>query len=179
MWTLGTPGLDFVSGRIWTDKDKARLVAQSSEPVAEVTFALLALNQSVRKPLVAMFAPLQLPFRLGQDWNLYRDGPNKVRRLEIRVDDAVVYRSVDPNFTWLEPQLRNRRVRPMVESTTVDRNSPNWKGLSHFIVARAREDFPTATRVELRCLAGSFPGQKLTVHHSYVAEAPDWTVVQR
>ena len=141
--------------------------------------ALLALNHTLRVPLADMFSPLQRPFRISQEWNLYRDGPNEVRRLEIWVDGSLVYRSIDPNATWLQPQLRNRRLRPVVETTVMSRNSLNWRGLGRYIVASARAAFPTATTVELRCLAGPFPGEDLTLHHSYLAAAPDWTVVQQ
>jgi hypothetical protein len=96
--------------------------------------------------------------------------------MEIHVDDQVVYRTMDPDANWLEPVLRNRRVRPMAESLVKKAKAANRIGLSRFIVERARADYPDAQRIEIRSLTGRRPGKRLRVHHSMVATAPDWDI---
>lgn len=178
-WLLGTPGLDFLPVKIYTiAKDRNELVERVSLPVAKVAFAIADFNREIRTPLADSLGAVQRPFRISQQWHLYRDGPGKLERMEIYLDDALVYRSVDSEYRWLEPQLRNRRVRPMVESTVQRRRSPNWEGLSRFIVSKALAERPDVKKVELRCLHGSFPGHDLKEDHSVVATAPDWKPVE-
>ena len=176
MLLLGTPGVDFL-GRsdLRTPKDRAALRKEVGEPAATIGITMADLNRSLRLPLYDKVAWVQKPFRLSQNWSLYRDGPHRVRRLEIWVDGDLKHRSADPDYTWLNAQLRNRRVRPMVESTTMKKGSPNWRGLSRYIGERAQEDFPGCQRVELRAMEGPFPGEKMTQHHQIVLTAPSWT----
>jgi hypothetical protein len=75
----------------------------------------------------------------------------------------------------MEAQLRNRRLRPMVESTVQKTNSQNWLGLSRFIQQHALQDFPQCQQIVLRAMHGPFPGEVLKEHHRIQMEAPDWT----
>ncbi|HMU81122.1 MAG TPA: hypothetical protein PKC57_12760, partial [Microthrixaceae bacterium] len=123
-WVLGTPGLDLMTTMQYlTPQNREKLSQQVPAPVATAIFDLAMFNRAVRLPVVELFAPIQKPFRIAQSWHLYKDGPAKLQRLEIFVDDQLVHRSVDPGHAWLEPQLRYRRVRPMVESTVTKRLS--------------------------------------------------------
>lgn len=135
-------------------------------------------NAAVRMPVVRALQPLQPPLRLNQSWSLYPSGPNKVRRMEIRVDGALVYRSNDRDADWLAPVLRYRRVRPVVASTCLER-SRNDTELVRYLVRRARADFPGATEVEVRCTIEPWPedGPKAPrVAVRYTARAPDFAV---
>lgn len=169
---LGTPGLDYVE-----DLSAARVaqLAQSDNPLAILPIQLRAWDINWRRPLTKLLEPLQRPFRISQNWSLYRDGPYRVERLEILIDDQLVYRSVDPNYTWMEAQLRNRRLRPMVESTVQKTNSQNWLGLSRFIQHHALLDFPQCQHIVLRAMHSPFPGDQPTEHHRIQMNAPDWT----
>lgn len=179
-WVLATPGLDYMGINDYqTPKSRADLVRNIGVGPANVAFGLAAFNRSVRRPLADLLAPLQRPFRISQEWSLYRDGPANYHLFEIWVDGALRFRTADPEHAWLAPQLRNRRVRAMVESTAMKKNAPNWRGLSRYVVAQAREAWPDAREVELKALFGPYPGTDLKTGHTISASAPDWKLVQR
>lgn len=175
LWILATPGLDYMGVNDYvTPASQARLVDSVGVVPANIAFGLAAFNRSVRRPLVELLAPVQRPFRVSQEWSLYRDGPAQYHLFEVWVDGALRFRTADPEHAWLAPQLRNRRVRAMVESTAMKRDSPNWRGLSRYIARRVQVDFPTATDLTIRCMKGPYPGTELTLSHSIRAEAPGW-----
>jgi hypothetical protein len=155
LFLVGTPGLDHLGSRL-SIKERARL------------------NKTIRAPVKKHLGGFQPLFRVRQSWNLYRDGPRKVYRLEIRVDGEPVYRSEDPVLTWLQPQLRNRRLRPVVESTTKKNKSGNWRGLSRYVVQQARAEWPEATKVELVALKRRRSATRLKSSHRITSTAPDW-----
>ena len=179
LWILATPGLDYMGINDYkTEKSQAQVVQNVGVIPAQFAFGAAAFNRNIRKPLVDLLAPVQRPFRVSQEWSLYRDGPGQYHTFEVWVDDTLRFRTADPNYDWLAPQLRNRRVRAMVESTAMKRDSPNWRGLARYIVAQAREDFPDAQGVQIKCQVGPYPGSQLTLSHSIVAAAPDWKARQ-
>lgn len=174
---LGTPGLDFLGeGTLSSAADQEMWRKRSVEPWTTAGLLLTKVNREVREPVVDKLAPLQRPFRVSQEWSLYRDGPSKVRRLEVRLDGELVHRSADPAHPWLADVLRNRRIRPVVESTCTSTRGANWRGLGRLVVERARADRPGLKKVELTCTVAEFPGHDATVHHRYVATDPSWTV---
>lgn len=170
---VGTPGLDHLGSRL--SARKARLLEKRFGPmIASGAQTLVGINANVRTPITRKLGVFQPVFRVRQSWNLYRDGPHKVYRLEVRVDGAPVFRSGSAELGWLAPQLGNRRIRPVVESTTKKFRSANWRGLSRFIVAEARAEWPEATSVELVALRGRRPGKRLRPTHRIISSAPDW-----
>ncbi|MDP2314583.1 MAG: hypothetical protein Q8P41_16895 [Pseudomonadota bacterium] len=174
---LGTPGLDFLNAKtLRTTSDQDVLRGRIGEPWTALAIQVTRFNREVRLPLAEAVGPLQRPFRVSQEWALYRDGPSKVRRLEVRVDGVLRHRSADAEHGWLAGVLRNRRVRPVVESTCTTETGANWRGLGRLVVARARAEWPDAATVELACTVAPFPGRDATVHHRYVATAPGWVV---
>jgi len=174
LFIVGTPGLDHLGWRLKTHEE-AMLRKQFGDSVADGAKALTAWNKEYRAPLTKRLGKFQPVFRVRQSWNLYRDGPYKIFRLEIRVDDTPVYRTEDSGLDWLAPQLRNRRLRPVVETTVKKKKSANWRGLSRFVVAEARTQWPEAQKVELISLRSKRPGNQSRVQHRIVATAPDWT----
>ncbi len=179
IWLLGTPGLDYLAD-VGLDQasTRAELLSEVGE-VAHVAFAIDGANRALREPIVKLLAPLQRPFRISQEWNLYRDGPARFVILEIFVDGKLRFRTADAEHAWLAPQLRNRHVRAVVESTATKRDSPNWRGLARYIVARARAEDPNVSEVELRSQSGPFPGTTLKTGHRIVARAPSFTPVMK
>jgi hypothetical protein len=172
---LATPGLDFLGAQELTSERQVNLLReQAPEPVVKLLVGVAEFNRNYRLPLVEFLEPLQKPFRIAQTWSLYRDGPGKVRRLEVRIDGEPVYRSGDAELDWLAPQLESRRIRPVAETTTRLRQSRNWWGLTRLVVQSARRDFPQTEKVEIVALSGSFPGENLREKHRIVATAPDW-----
>ncbi len=156
IFLLATPGLDFLGTR-----DQG---------------VIADFNRTVRVPLIRPLEPIQKPFRIAQNWSLYRDGPARVRRLEVRIDGELRYRSLDSEHAWLAPQLRSRRLRPVVESSCryTNNKAKNWRGLTRFIAERALEAWPEATQVELTCTVSPFPGEDPEPTHRMDALAPDW-----
>ena len=171
----GCPGLDYLGKKDFvSEKSQNELREQMPELGVQAAIAIGAFNRRVRLPLVEKTEWIQKPFRVAQTWNLYRDGPGRVNRLEILVDGEVVHRTADNDHNWLTPQLRSRRIRPMVESTARKRNSKNWRGLSRYVAEQAREDFPEAKSVEIRATQVRFTGGEERVRHRILMAAPDW-----
>ena len=177
---LGTPGLDYQDWRDLDEPDErqaARAALEGRSGGAALAVALLAvsdLNRQVRQPLYDLLAPVQRPFRIRQSWHLYRDGPNRVRRLEISVDGRLVHRSVDPAHPWRDAQLRNRHVRPVMQVLAERDDGPNWRGAVRWIVQEARADWPQARQVRIVATLARYPGTDPRPAHAYVARAPDW-----
>ena len=177
MGILATPGLDFIpANALGSERARALVEERGGATGLQVARWIDGFNRRARLPLVHLLEPIQKPFRIAQTWNLYRDGPRRVRRMEIQVDGDPVYRTGDPVLRWLGPQLASRKIRPVLETTTRSRRSRNWKGLSRFIVERARQDNPQAERVDLLFLVGEFPGVRMEESHRIVAQAPLWLV---
>ena len=180
MLVLATPGLDDLGARtLRSDADRTALRAQAGEPWASLGIAITDFNRGVRMPVVEALNPLEHVFRIKQSWNLYRGGPQRITRMEVRVDGALVYRSVDSEHRWLQAQLASRRLRPMVEAVARKRKNPNWRGLVRYIAQNAAVDFPGAQKVEVHAVAGPFPAGPLETTRRYVATAPDWEPTKR
>ncbi|MES2639889.1 MAG: hypothetical protein V4850_10420 [Myxococcota bacterium] len=174
---LGTPGLDFLNAKtLRSADDQAAWRHRVPEPWATAGVLVASFNRELRLPVVTALAPIQRPFRVSQEWFLYRDGPSKVRRLEVRLDGELVHRSADAAYPWLADVLRNRRIRPVVESTCGADAGPNWHGLGRLVVERGRAERPGLREIELVCTVAPFPGTDATVQRRYVAAAPAWVV---
>ncbi|MCB9764377.1 MAG: hypothetical protein H6739_31680 [Alphaproteobacteria bacterium] len=174
-WILGTPGLDFLRpSDADTPEEREAFRELVGEPAATAGLAIMDFNTNIRLPVDQRLAWTQRPFRVSQLWSLYRDGPPRVRRLEIRVDGDLKYRSVDPEHDWLADTLRNRRLRPVAESTVIQYDAHNWEGLLRLVVLRARETWPDAQVVELAATEGPFPGDRMATKYTMTAQAPDW-----
>ncbi len=172
---VGTPGLDFLKRESFSEQQLNRFRDRYGSVLTGIGIGFNEFNIQVRHPIVKRIGSFQTVFRIRQAWHLYRDGSHATRRLNIRVDDQLVYRTNDPDFNWLEPQLRSRRLRPMVEMTTKNFKSANWLGLSRYVVEQARERWPEARRVELLARSGKRPGTKMKTTHRITARAPNWT----
>ena len=177
MLILGTPGLDFLRASDLEDpEERAAAFRDFPDPLVWLGIGIVAFNREVRLPVVARIEGTQRPFRIAQTWNLYRNGPGKVRHMEVWIDGELRYRSQSEDHTWREGKLRSRRIRPMVESTCVGRRSRNWKGLTRWVVSMAREDFPDVKKVAIHCKQAPFPGTEgEDLSHRIEAEAPKWT----
>ena len=171
MLVLGAPGVDGLDADSLTSPQQRERLRGTWVGSLEVTIA--DLNRWFRLPVVARLSPLQRPLRIAQSWALYGVGPNQSRRMEIRVDGRLVFRSGDADATWLAPALRYRRVRPMVVNTCMD-DSERTPLLLNAIRNRAVRDFG-AEEVTVRCTASPWPGDVEREVLSYAASAPDWT----
>jgi hypothetical protein len=172
---FGTPGMDFLKRtELQSEADRAALRAKLGRPWADLGIALADLNRAVRLPILSAIGAIQRPPRVRQSWHLYRDGPSQVRRLEILADGVLLHRSADDSLGWRAAQLRNRRLRPMIETSVRQTDAANWRGLARWVVAEVRRDLPDTRAVELRAVWSPFPGDAPTWHHSFLAEAPDF-----
>jgi hypothetical protein len=175
----GAPGLDFTPADIESPASRDREVAESAPWLQPLYRAALVFEVDVRRPIVRQFQPIEKLFRIAQSWHLYRNGPGRVARLEIWADDVLLHRSLDDEHAWLEPILRNRRVRPVAEAVVSANGGRSEIQFTQFIVGRILADRPDTRVVEVRATWSPWPGDKPKVHHAYVAEAPDWKVVRR
>ena len=173
---LAMPGASFVPrGHLATPTKRNAHRAKWGEPWTSLN-AAAGFMQRVREPVARRLHPIQPIFRVAQSWHLYRDGPAPIRRMEIWVDDRLVYRTQDDDHTWNRAIFRNRRIRPMAESTVVKKRARNRLGLGRLIVEEARTDFPDAQTVEIRSVWAKRGGEP-SVHHAMTAAAPGWALV--
>ncbi|MEL6349767.1 MAG: hypothetical protein AAFV53_42075 [Myxococcota bacterium] len=177
IFTLSTPGLESLStGQLRTAQQIAKAKETRPDIFVDIEWAFVALNRSVRKPLVARLTPLQYPLRLNQTWTLYGNGDGRPSWMEIWVDGDLVYRSASWEYTFMRRQLRHRRIRPMVKTSTTKLQAANRPGLSRMILHFVHDSYPDAQTVELRYLRGRFlTTVPTTITHVEIASAPDWT----
>ncbi|MEC7949473.1 MAG: hypothetical protein VX265_18035 [Myxococcota bacterium] len=170
----GFPGLDYASAR-----DVRSLVAPAralATPLGMGMAAVAGFNEGLRRPVARALRPVERLFRVSQEFHLYRDGPNRVDRLEVLIDDVLVYRTRDAAHDWRAAQFGNRHFRPMVATAALKPAAANQEGICRWIVARAREDFPDAREVEIRSTRTRFGVDEPWVRFSRVARDPDWVV---
>ena len=173
---LATPGLDLLP-RQYLRSEQAQQRMEAKYGATQTAIAVAAANLNRKRFLIEDTAgSIQPVFRIAQSWHLYRDGPSAIRKLEIQVDGVPVYRTNDPTLDWLEPVLRNRRIRPVTETTVIRPKAGNRRGLGRLIVERAQDDFPKVRRIDIVSLHGKRPGETLTPRHRMVATAPDWVL---
>jgi len=171
---LGAPGLDFLPfGYLQSTRAQERMEKRHGPTAAQLAKAAADINR-FRFKFEDTIGKVQPIFRVAQSWHLYRDGPADIHKLEIHVDGVPVYRTLDPKLDWMDPTMRNRRIRPVVESMVTKPKASNRWGLGRFIVERARADFPKIQQVDIISLSGKRPGDRLQQKHSLVAKAPDW-----
>jgi len=172
---LAMPGASFVpKGYLSTPQARAAHQQRWGEPWTSLNVSA-GILQRIREPIIAPIRGIQPVFRVAQSWHLYRDGPRPIRRMEVWVDTALVYRTGDPEYDWREGVFRNRRIRPMAESLVVRKKARNRLGIGRLIVQLATQDFPDASRVEIRSVWAR-RGKTPAVHHSMTATGPDWAL---
>ncbi len=177
VFLLGTPGLDYLKASAYRSNTQRREAIQELGPVGGQLAILAAeVNLHLRRPLTRKLGGIQRVFRARQSWHLYRNGPGRVRRVEVRVDGERVYLTGHATADWREAELRMRRMRPIMETTAKDPKAKNTAGMVRWIVTAAREDYPEAERVEVRAWWGRFPGKTLHLHHGWTVTAPSWEV---
>ena len=174
----GCPGLDYLGKNDFvTERSQDKLRETMPEWAVQASIAIGAANRTLRLPIVEKTEWMQKPFRVAQTWNLYRDGPGRINRMEIYLDGELVHRTADSTYDWLTPQLRSRRLRPVVETTSRTKKSKNYKGLSRFIKNRALDEFPDTTSIEIRSVWERYPKGDSSVRHQIVLEYPEWKPV--
>lgn len=169
LFILSMPGIDSFG----LTEAKRKQVLEYGVPAVFLD-ALVGLVEA-RRPVLKLLTPLQRPLRIEQSWGLYGSGPNRVRRMEVWLDDALAYRSGDRDHDWLEPTFRNRRLRPVVETAASKANTRNRVALLALIAERATASDPELTRIEVRFTVGRFPGTESRVAYSFAMQSPDWT----
>jgi hypothetical protein len=168
----GAPGFDLIENRTEPHPLTPPILRAPNQLAIEF-------ERRVRDPIQELFIPIERFFRIAQSWHVYLDGPKHVARLEVWADGELLYRSLDEQHAWLEPILRNRRVRPMAKAVVTDEGGRNWREFSLFIVRRVRAEWPDTQKVVLDATWSPWPGDQPVVHHSYIVQAPDWAAVTR
>ena len=177
-WVLlivSMPGVSFLKKNLLLSHADQQRFERRHGRIALHTVATAADLNRARRPLAEAIGGFQPLFRVRQSWHLYRDGPRMIRRMEIRVDGDLIYRSNDPKFSWNEAIFKHRRIRPMVETLVKKPKAKNRVGLARFIVNHAKEDFPGVQRIDISSFWGDRKG-KTKRHHRIIAEAPNWTL---
>lgn len=172
LFILATPGLDSLGIERLTKAERQKLIrAGTPQWAVELGVDIGTLRRRLLKPLT----PLQRPLRIEQSWGLYGQGQSRVRRMEIYLEDGLVYRSGDSAHEWLEPVLRNRRLRPMVDTVSRKPSAKNRDALLGLIVERAVSEQPQLGVVEVRFTVARFPGTQVHTAHAFRMVSPDWT----
>jgi hypothetical protein len=173
LFVLATPGMDAIDPKkLRSERGQRRIERRYGATVAQLAGDLAWAQVELRRPVERLLNPIQRPLRISQEWALYGDGPDVVRRMEIRLDGALRHRSGDPRYTWLNEQLRCRRLRPMVESAVRKDDATNRVGLASYVAERAWEDFPGTRVVELVASASPYPGDQPRYTHALRVTGP-------
>ena len=171
LFILATPGIDSLGIDRLTKADRQKLIREGT-PVW-----LLDLGMDIgqlRRLLLKPLTPLQRPLRIEQSWGLYGQGQSRVRRMEVYLEDALVYRSGDPEHDWMEPMFRNRRLRPMVDTVSRKPSAKNRNALMSLIAQRATDQNPELAAIEVRFTIAKFPGTESRTAHAFRMRTPDW-----
>ena len=174
---LGFPGVSFMKSSKYKRPKERQEARERLGPFAPVAFRLADFNRDVRMPFERKVGVVQRPFRVSQTFHLYRDGPQKVRRLEVWADDELLHRSAEQSPDFRLGQLRNRRFRPVVESNARKVDGPNAESMVAWLVDEVLDELPDTQRIEVRAVWASYPGDGDTwLHHGWYADAPHWTI---
>lgn len=172
---IAMPGVSFLkTSFLRTPKRQAAFEARHGTVATHLALMAVEVND-IRKPIARQIGGFQPLFRIRQSWHLYRDGPSTIRRMEVMVDDTVVYRTGDSERDWNVDVFSNRRIRPMAETFAKKPKAKNPRGLIRYTIHQARLDFPDATRIEVRS-TWARRGKPSKVHHRFVAQAPEWVL---
>lgn len=135
--------------------------AQLTELAIESSVVTSELRGAVIKP----FRPLMRITGTGQGWGLFTYPNTHPHRLVIEVERdgefQVVYRALDPEHTYLEPQLTFRRVRGVYDDNA-SKVRPSYESFARWVARHAFEDWPDATRVRVKMIRTHVvtPGQE-------------------
>lgn len=173
MILLGFPGLDRMKAADYEGASREKLLSRGLSGKAEVVIG--DIDRLIRRPVSDRLEWTQRVPRISHSWHLYRDGPGKVRHLEIWVDDELWFRSQDDDYDWRRPQMTMRKFRPMVSTTASDPKAKNWKGMVRWAAREAYKDKPDLKEVRIVGTAGPFPtGEPAKVMRTYIAHPPDF-----
>lgn len=142
--------------------------------VLVAAYAMATLPLEVGLPGEDVLFLLQRPLRIRQGWGLYGAGPDHAYRLEVWVDDGLVYRSQDPDHTWRFPLFNHRRTKPITVSYCHGEKGRNERAWRSYVLRAVLEDFPEAQSVELLCTRSPWPGDQPQRFQSAVTSAPRW-----
>lgn len=124
--------------------------------------ALVAL-QRLKLPVYTGLGFTTELFDTPQGYGVYAEGGSKQRRVEVWVDDALVYRNRDPEHTWRARYLGDARIRPLLVKTCKKADEArSWEGLARYLADRVRADFPDAQGIELVCSVAGWRREDFT-----------------
>lgn len=146
----GTPGFSaWDHSTLADERAQENIIRQQGPLIGQTAIALADLNRRFRLPIARRLNKIEQLFRIRQKWQLYTSGPKHAHRLEVWLDEALVYQTQSRDHAWLRPQLSHRKLRPMVDSLAAKETAFNWKGMGRFLLLNAREDFPEATTISI------------------------------
>lgn len=172
LFILAIPGLDSLGIDRLTPAGRMSLLRQG---VPVWVLDLGTDSMKVRRWLLKPLTPLQRPLRIEQSWGLYGNGPTRVRRMEVYLEEALVYRSGDPEHEWLEEVFRNRRLRPMVDTVSRKPNAKNRNALLGLIADQAAAQNPELSSIEVRFTVAKYPDNQRRTAHAFRMTPPEWT----
>jgi hypothetical protein len=112
-------------------------------------------TSELRTAVIKPFRPLLRITGTGQGWGLFTYPNTHPHRLVIEVERdgkfEVVYRALDPDHTYLEPQLTFRRVRGVYDDNA-SKVRPSYESFARWVARHAFEDWPDATRVRVKMI---------------------------
>lgn len=159
------------------DEGKAyrKVEKQYGPVVANASWAGAWIRQHVRKPIEGALRWTTEPLRLQQGYGVYPDGGRSMKVLDIRLDGELVHRSGSDELVWIEPQLRFRKLRPLVFKFMADRKKRRFQpGIVRYIGAMAERE--GAERVDLVVHTGPYPGEELEPNEWASLSPPNWRV---
>lgn len=127
-FATGAPGLSRAKPAAWEEGTLQERIENSVPSwLAPPALAGAWAGVQLRLATERLLGPVQQVFRVRQNWHLYGGGPRRIYRLEVWVDDALQYRSADPDHRWATAQLDHRRFRPIVERVVERAGASNFE----------------------------------------------------
>lgn len=129
---------------------------QTTRPrLTELAIRSSEVTSELRDAVVKPFRPLLRITGTGQGWGLFTYPNTHPHRLVIEVERdgefQVVYRALDPEHDYLEPQLTFRRVRGVYDDNA-SKVRPSYESFARWVARQAFEDWPDATRVRVKMI---------------------------
>ena len=162
-----------------TAREQERLIRQHGVLIGRAGIALTDLNRTIRLPITRRLNKIEQLFRIRQKWHLYTSGPKHAHRLEVWIDEALVYQTQSRDHAWLRLQVSHRKLRPMIDSLATKETAFNWKGMGRFLVHSAQADFPEAQSIAIVATKATFGDPDSTPTHGQEATAAGgWVLSQ-
>jgi hypothetical protein len=152
-------------------------VQWTQQELVEKVVSLTQVTGQVHRTLKTPFRPLFRLVGANQAWALFAGATTEPERLVVDVQHrgerewTTLLRRMDPCCTWMEDQIRYRRLRGVWDSQNSGMR-PAYLGLTEWLATQAFTQFPRVERVRVRIERGrsTYPWEPVDHEIRYVHE---------